>query len=371
MKILGIIAEYNPIHNGHLYHLKEAQKIKPDLTIAVITSTFNSRGEISLLTSTEKTQILLNNNVDIIIELPFIYGTQSADIFAYKSVELLNKFNITHIISGSENNNIDYIKQLYTYTKSEKYNETLKRYLQKGDSYKTASNKALLDNDIELPSSNDTLNWKYYSAIQDVNKEIILDFIKREKSNYLDMTQEHKNICSATSIRQTCNYDNYVPSEVKQILDSKGIITHEKIDQYITYKRASSSNLSDVYFMDEGLDNGFLKTKELTFDAICSELTTSRYTTTRIRRSLLQILFDIKKDEAKDSLHESKPRVLGFNSKGQNYLNSIKKETDFFTNLKSNINITYDIEIKILKILSVIYNVDFFKESQQLPIRKK
>ncbi len=371
MKILGIIAEYNPFHNGHLFHLNEAKKINPDLTIAIITSTFNSRGEISLLSSYEKTNILLNNNVDIIVELPFILGTQSADIFARKIVQILNNFGVTNIISGSENDNIDYIKKLYHCTKTPEYNSTIKDYIKKGVSYKMASNKALFDLGIDEPSSNDMLNWKYYSAIQEVNKNIELSFIKREKSKYLDKTQDDLVICSATSIRETNNYKNYVPIEVETILDKKGILTHDPLDKFIVYKRVSSVNLNDIYFMDEGLDNGFLKTKELSFDSIAKELTTTRYTTSRIRRSLLQILFNITKSDAKNSVNDTSFRVLGFNKKGQEYLNTIKKEVNFFTNIKSNINTTYDIEIRVLKTLSLIYNIDFLKESQQLPIIKK
>ncbi|MFI3329465.1 MAG: nucleotidyltransferase family protein [bacterium] len=371
MKILGIIAEYNPLHNGHIHHLNEAMKIKPDLVIAVITSTFNSRGEISLLSSKEKTSLLLNNNVDIIVELPFILGVQSADLFAYHSVKVLNNFNVTNIVSGSEDNNIDYIKQLDTTSKSKEYNNLIANYLKDGLSYKQSSNKAFETLGITIPNSNDMLNWKYYSSIQDINSNIELSFVKREKSNYLDKSQNDNTICSATSIRETKNYVNYVPSSVKEILDTKGILTHDNLDKYLVYKRDSSTKLNDIYFMDEGLDNAFLKSNELSFNNIASELTSTRYTTSRIRRALLQILFNITKDEANSSLKEFYPRVIGFNTKGQSYLNSIKKEKEFFTNLKSNINTTYDIEIRILKTLSNIYGIDYFKENQLLPIIKK
>lgn len=371
MKILGIIAEYNPLHNGHLHHLKEAQKIKPDLTIAVITSTFNSRGEISLLSSKEKTTLLLNNNVDLVIELPFIQGTQSADLFAYNNVKVLNHFNVTHIVSGSEEDNLDYIKELEATYETTEYNNIVSKLIKEGLSYKKSSNNALEILGIKIPNSNDMLNWKYHSAINKINKNINLSFVKRENSNYLDKNQVHNTICSATSIRETCNYLNYVPNEVKEILDIKGILNHNMLDNYLLYKRNSSTDLSNIYFMDEGLDNAFIKSKEKTFTSISNELTSARYTTSRIRRSLLQIIFNITKDEASKSIIEFNPRILGFNNKGKAYLNSIKKDTNFFTNLKSNISTTYDIEIRILKTLSDIYNIDFFKESQSLPVIKK
>lgn len=371
MKILGIIAEYNPLHNGHIHHLKESQKLNVDLTIAVITSTFNSRGEISLLSSAEKTKILLNNNVDIVVELPFITSVQSADQFAYNSVKILNHLNVTNIVSGSENNDLSFIEKLHVASNSLEYNTLLSKNLKEGNSYKTASNRAFSALGIPNPNSNDMLNWKYYEAIKKINKNIKLSFIKRENSNYLDKTQSHESICSATSIRETKEYDKFVPIEVKEILDKKGIITHNKMDDFLVYKRCSNNLLNDIYFMDEGLDNAFLKSKSTSFDEISKELTSQRYTTSRIRRALLQILFNITKKEAVNSLLEFKPRVLGFNSKGQLYLNSIKKDKDYFTNLKSNINTTYDLEIRILKTLSFIYKYDYFKESQMLPIIKK
>lgn len=370
MKILGIIAEYNPLHNGHIHHLKEAMKINPDISIAIITSTFNSRGEISLLSSSEKTNLLLDLGIDIVLELPFVLGVQSADLFAYHSVKILNHFNVTHIISGSENNNIDYIEQLHNLSNNIEYNNCIKKFLKEGYSYKVSSNKAFEEIGLASPSSNDMLNWKYFSAINTINKNIKLSFVKRENSNYLDKTPTHSNICSATSIRETSNYNNYVPSNVKDILDTKGILNHSFLDPFISYKKHVSNDLSNIYFLDEGLDKAFLRCTSTTFDSISNELTSSRYTTSRIRRSLLQILFNITKDESKIFLNELTPRVLGFNKKGQSYLNTIKKDTGYFTNLKNGISVTYDIEIRVLKTLSSIYKIDFFNESQKLPTIK-
>ncbi len=370
MKVLGIIAEYNPLHNGHILHLKKALEINPDISIAIITSSFNSRGEISLLSVAEKTRLLLELGIDIVLELPFVLGTQSADHFAYNSIKILNNFNVTNIVTGSENNNIDYIKQLESISNCSEYNQLVNSYLKDGNSYKSSSNKAFMELGISIPNSNDMLNWKYYSSILKINKRIELSFIKREKSNYLDKTQSDNSICSATSIRQTNNYINYVPNNVREILDNRGLLNHSNLDKFIVFKRDSSVNLSNINFMEEGLDNAFLKSSKLSFDEIVLELTSSRYTSSRIRRSLLQILFNITKVENELCLNEFIPRVLGFNTNGRTYLNSIKGNVVFFTNLKNNISTTYDIEIRILKTLSNIYNIDFFKENQKLPINQ-
>lgn len=372
MRILGIIAEYNPLHNGHLYHLNEAKKTPHDLVIAIITNTFNSRGEISLLSAKEKTQLLLQHSVDIVISLPFVYGTQNADIFAYKAVEILNHFKVTDIISGSESNNIDYINELITTSNSDKYHELIKKYLDKGLSYKVASNNALCELGLAIPSSNDILNWKYAEAISKINTNINLSFVKRIKADYHDKIQNDKHICSATSIRTTKNYINYVPTEVSSILDNKGLITLDNLFPFISYLRLVKTNISNLNFISEGLDNAFYNSTSSNYEALILELTTKRYTSSRIRRMLLQILFNITKEQSSICLSEEIiPRVLGFNNKGKDFLSSIKKERKYFTNLRSNINLTYDIEIKILKLISMIYKNNDFKDNQQMPIYYK
>ena len=107
MNIIGVIAEYNPFHNGHKYHIETIKKIYPDsLIVCVLNGYFMQRGEISVLTKEDKTRIALENDIDIVVELPFIYGTQASDIFAYNSVKILNEFKVDHIIFGSETNNI-------------------------------------------------------------------------------------------------------------------------------------------------------------------------------------------------------------------------------------------------------------------------
>ena len=113
MKIIGIIAEYNPFHLGHLYQIKKIKELYPEsLIIAIVSSTFTQRGDISIINKWDKTKIILNNNVDIVIELPFVYATQSADIFAKGALEILNNLKIDTLVFGSESNDIDKLKKL-------------------------------------------------------------------------------------------------------------------------------------------------------------------------------------------------------------------------------------------------------------------
>ena len=113
MPTIGIICEYNPFHNGHLYHLnKIKEQFSNSIIILIINGYFSQRGEISLLTKESKTQIALNYGVDIVLELPVMYGTQSSDTFAYKSIEILNYFKVDKIVFGSESNNLDLLNKI-------------------------------------------------------------------------------------------------------------------------------------------------------------------------------------------------------------------------------------------------------------------
>ena len=130
VEIIGIIAEYNPFHNGHIYHIEKIKEKYPNsIIILVINGYFLERGEISLLSKENKTNIALNNKINIVIELPLVYGTQSADTFADESIKLLNRIHVTKIIFGSESNNIDLLKKLAQKQLEPEFDILVKKYL--------------------------------------------------------------------------------------------------------------------------------------------------------------------------------------------------------------------------------------------------
>ena len=136
--IIGIIAEYNPFHNGHKYQIEKIKKKYPDSTIIVVmSSSFTQRGDVSLLNKWKKTKIALENNVDLIIELPFIFSTQSADIFAKGAIEILKELKVDLLVFGSESNNIKELEQIaLTQINNKEYDLFVKKYLDKGYNYK-------------------------------------------------------------------------------------------------------------------------------------------------------------------------------------------------------------------------------------------
>ena len=130
MKAVGIIAEYNPFHNGHLYHLKQVKKMFPDhVTVIVLGGHFMQRGETSIINKWDKTKIALTYGADIVIELPYPFATQAADFFAKGSIQILKEMNVDKLVFGSESNDVNKLKMLAeTQLNNKDYQINAKKY---------------------------------------------------------------------------------------------------------------------------------------------------------------------------------------------------------------------------------------------------
>ena len=367
MKVIGVICEYNPFHNGHLYHLEKAKEIADGgIVIAILTGYFSMRADVCVINKYDKVKTAIDHGVDITIELPYLLGTQNADIFAYNSVKLLSKMGVTDIVAGSECNDIDIIKNTLEAENNNLFQEEIKRNLDSGLSYRKSYTIALEKYNINL-SSNDMLNVKYLSAINQINPNIILNLIQRVNNNYNDETLNNTNIQSATAIRKASDIKEFVPETINNIYFKKGFYDINKFTPILKHLLLTQ-NLSEIFEAKEGIENCF----KLNFDTIeelINTLATKRYTKTRIRRFISYILTQTTKEEM-NQLDTELIRVTGFNQVGQKYLNTIKKDTTYFTRLTNGINCVYDKELMIAKIFSNIYNEDFIKVEQLLPYRK-
>ena len=137
MNIVGIIIETNPFHNGHMHFINEIKRIyQPDLIIAVTSTSFTMRGEISVINKFDKTNALLQAGVDLVLEFPFILSTQSSDYFASNAISILNEIGVNHIICGCENENIENLEYFYSLESTVQFNSFLKENLKKYKSYK-------------------------------------------------------------------------------------------------------------------------------------------------------------------------------------------------------------------------------------------
>lgn len=326
MKIIGIICEYNPFHNGHIYHIEKIRKLYKDcIIILVLNGYFLERGEISILDKKTKANIALNNGVDVILELPFVYGSQSADKFANAALKILNNFKVDKIVFGSECNNLDILNKIVeTQLYDNNYNQKVKEYLDKGLNYPTAMSKALNIN-FDFNNPNDLLGISYIKAIKQNNFDIEPIVIKRT-SSYHDLKSNEK-IISASNIRNKLkkneSINNYLPQESINNINN---IDYDKYFEILKYKIITEHNLAKYLTVDEGIENK-LKKVILEVDNVenlLKKLKTKRYTYNKLNRMLVHILVGLLKEDNNipiDYIH-----VLGFNDKGKKYLNSIKKE---------------------------------------------
>lgn len=343
MKKIGIICEYNPFHNGHLYHLKKIKELYPDsIIICIMSGHFTQRGDVSILNKWDKTKLALTYGVNLVVELPFIFATQGADIFAKASIELLKELKCDTIVFGSESNQIKTLTLLAeTQVYNKKYPKIVKKYLDTGVNYPTACAKALFElTGKKIDKPNDILAITYIREIllQEANIEPVC--IKR--NNDYNSKVLNQGITSATSIRFALNSNeditDYVPIKVKEKL----INCHFNQDYFpfLKYKLLTSyQDLNKYQTVDEGIENRILKyiTTCKTIDELILKVKTKRYTYNKLMRMFTHILCNFTKEEALKYQSNEYIRILGFDILGQEYLNKIKKEVNIplITNFKS------------------------------------
>ena len=324
MEIIGIIAEYNPFHNGHLYHINKIKEMYPDsLIILVLNGYFLERGNVSILSKEAKTKIALNKQIDIVLELPFAYGTQSADTFAYESIKLLNKFNCTKLVFGSESNDINLLQDIVNKQNDQAYDNLVKAYLDQGLNYPTALAKALKVNE-DFFKPNDLLGISYIKAIKETKSNIIPITIKRT-NDYHDLTS-NDTIVSANNIRQKlANHEDiktYIPTGVINDINK---INEAYLFNLLKYKIITEKDLSIYLDVDEGIDSRIKKVinKANSLDALINLIKTKRYTYNKISRMLIHILVGLTKaDNLK--LEDDYLKILGFNEAGMKYIKANK-----------------------------------------------
>lgn len=375
MKVIGIIAEYNPFHLGHLYQInKIKEKFSDALIVAIISTNFTQRGDISIIDKWEKTEIALSNGVDLVLELPTLYATQSADIFAYGAIDILQKFKIDTLVFGSECDNVKTLLNMAnTQLNNPEYDILVKKYLSKGVNYPTALNKALVELNIPSVSEpNDLLGLSYIKEIIRNNYSIKPITIKRTNDYHADKVTS--NIINASLIRKLILMDKdvskYVPENVNNYLSKK--ITLQDAYSLLIYKIINNrDNLDEYLDVDEGIENRLLDKLigSNTWDELIMNIKTKRYTYNKINRMFLHILLNIRK---KDNNKETYLRILGFNDRGRRYLNQVKKEitVPIYTHYKPNKNATLDIEFYSTWVYAIVTNNPSLieKEYQKNPI---
>lgn len=354
MKSVGIICEYNPFHNGHLYHLNKVKEMFPDYTIVLVMSgNFTERGDVSIINKWDKTDIALHYGVDLVIELPFAFASQSADLFAKGSIEILNYLNVDYLVFGSESNDLDkLIEMAKIQNDNKKYNSLVKSYLNEGINYPTALSKALYDlTGKKIIKPNDILGVTYIREILKLKSNIKPVTIKRN-DNY-NCTELDDFLSSATSIRYALKNNSDVSKHVPEYTFNYLNNLHF-IDDYFTLLKYNIlihyNDLDKFQTVDEGIENRIKKyiVNSRSLDELILKIKTKRYTYNKLNRMFTHILCNFTKEEAINFKDIEYIRVLGFNNKGRLYLNTIKKDTQvpIITNFSSIKNEMLDLEFR-------------------------
>lgn len=362
MKVTGIIVEYNPFHNGHLYHINEAKRLtNPDVLVAVTSGNYNQRGDVSIINKYEKTKAALDNGVDLIVELPYIYTVQNAYVFGSKAVDILNRLNTNYLVFGSETNNLEELKK---YSELEVDVTRLKQLMHDGNSY--PKSYGLLSSYLY---PNDMLAVTYLKALANTNiKPISIERTNDYHSNNISV------ISSATAIRNAIK-NNIDVSKTTPIEITNPIFNE---DLYPTLRHIlftkSSQDLSKIFLVSEGIEN-LLKENAVKYDNyedFINNTVSRRYTKARIQRILLHIFNNISKDEVSNLPDINYIRVLGFDSKGQELLKELKQDCKIVTQFKNIPEAYKNIEWKVNLAYSnlTIKPQEYIKRELQGPIIK-
>lgn len=369
MKAVGLVTEYNPFHNGHLYHLNKAMELTgADISVAVMSGDFVQRGEPAVLDKYTRTSMALNSGVNLVVELPVNYAVSSAESFAAGALKVLDYIKADSIAFGSESGNIERLSKLahILCDNEDTLYKEISKYTANGISYAAARQKVvekLTDKDTAamLTSSNNILAVEYLKAIIKNNYAIKPYTVQRQGDSYND-TDIRSEYASATALRENLKADNiseYIPVKAGLILSSN---TNYIYPDDIT--EALFTRLLDILFASNYDKNVFIEnvmqypdvSKEIagrlyksamdmitrtvpqrseskdnwafSFGSLCEHIKTKEVPLSRIKRALVRITLGLDKKHMEKYANEPYIRVLGFDKKGQEYLSYIRKTVE-------------------------------------------
>lgn len=401
MNTVGLITEYNPFHNGHLYHLEKSKFLtRSDFSVSIMSGNFLQRGEPALLDKYTRAKMAVENGVDLVIELPFAFACQSAEHFAYGAVKVLDAMNSVDCISfGSEAGSLKQLDMVsdVLIKEPEEYSSMLKRHLGEGLSFPKARELSLLsyfkgeskENMSEMiSSSNNILGIEYIKALKRLNSKIEPFTIERISSRYNDSDLRDE-ISSATAIRNTFFSSGELSSVESAVPPASYRAMEEFLDSSTTFNRLE--NFSDILLylirtsdgesrervldLDRDLSNRLYKSLKhsSSIGEVLENTKTKRYAMSRIKRSLVHMLLGLYGDEVRRFMDSdtSYIRVLASNSKGFEILKKTREHSDLciISRMSDSKAITDPVALKMLEFdtkASDIYYLGLSKHSSLL-----
>lgn len=369
MSVVGIIAEYNPLHQGHLFHFRQSLKeTGADYAICIMSSNFVQRGEPAIFDKWARTKMALGIGIDLVIELPSAFACSSAEYFALAAVQILDSLNcVDYLCFGSEEGKIGNLERAAEFlaNESREFKTELKKALDEGLSFAAARQKAL-SNCKNVPRGissvlsepNNILSVEYIKAIKRSESKIKPVTIKRIGQGY-NSIEHAASFSSATAVRHylskidgiNCSdFDssklmkdgfliNNLPESSLEIISKetalgRGPVFPEALESILLYllRKTPVNELKKLPYVAEGLENRLKDAaiSSVSLSEVISGTVTSRYPASRIRRILCAMLTGMTADfleELKENRYAQYIRILGFNEKGRSLLNKIKKNS--------------------------------------------
>lgn len=362
MKSVALVTEYNPFHNGHLYHAQQSKSITgSEVSVAIMSGSFVMRGQPAIYNKFKRTRMALSA-VDLVIELPIFASLSAGQYFAELAVKVADYLNIDHLSFGSESGNIDAFLTLAEDISNAEQSLQFAEKTKEGKSYPRILSEIITNNEL-LSSPNNTLGISYIRAIQKWAPTIQPWTIPRLQSAHHDIEIANLGFASGTSIRKSLQNANtqwkqVVPESLHPYYTAPNVSVADTFN-YLKYAILSqdTDSLNQIYTMSEGFENRVIQFIDQAedFEQFMTLLKTKRFTYTHIQRLLMNILLNFKqrqKPEAIDAV-----RVLGMTQKGQQYLKQLKQlfpERNYITQLNKQNAHFFKHEIHATKIYNLI-----------------
>lgn len=328
MKILGIIAEYNPFHLGHLYHLEVSRaRAMADGVVAVMSGHFVQRGECAFFDKFTRAQMAVQAGVDLVLELPFLYASSSADFFASGAVDLLIDTRVVNAISfGVESADIDALIEVggILAHKKNAIDQLFRVYSAEGHSYPVAQQKALEHFTKKvLRKPNDLLALQYVRRLQERKASFELIAIPRASQSH------HQSASSIRRAAKEAEWKHLLPSFCLPFIEDKQPLFPEDFFDEIIFAILTTREPEKIAGMEEGLENVLRENAKtaLHFDQLLDMTKSKRYTRTRLSRLLFHLLFQVYKSDMESLSGTNFVRPLAFNETGREILRLIKEQS--------------------------------------------
>lgn len=372
---IGIIAEFNPLHSGHKYLLECARKIANENNgevICVMSEFFTQRGEVAIVDGYTRAREAVRSGCDMVIALPYLGSVAYGDDFARKSIEILAGAGVTHLIFGTENDDVNIFEEIYR-KQQKTTEEEYKRLLKTGVSH--AKINSILYG-FENNNPNFSLAYSYYKAIKEAKLDIQMLPIKREGQGLNNAKISGEVHLSATAIRNNINdekIEKYLSKEMVTDLRRETIASEAALFLYLKYKILSlgKEGIEKIYDVGEGLENRIYKAalKAENYSNLVESIATKRYSNKKIQRVLLHILTNTTKEDYKENFSTNNVRVLAVKRNKAAIIREINREGKISLHplLNSKNSMKFKQDIKVARIYELLFsNKDIFRENIQI-----